>query len=456
MNEKIKIIFRENQEIIKQNETIRFVVGAAKLSLEEETGKLKLLDEKGTILSEVDFPTEKIIKNIYYDKETKELVFQFINSQDIKIKIDIIGGVDENDVIKIIDEHFSKTLVNYYQKSETYSQEEINQKISAIPKFKVEVVSALPTSNISLDTIYLKTINGTSPNLYEEYIYVNNVWEKLGTQTVDLTGYAKISDVPTKVSQLTNDSGYLTSIPNEYITETELNNKGYITSSQLPTVNNATLKIQKNGVDVATFSANSSTNTTANIIVPTKVSELTNDSGYLTQHQSLTDYAKKTDIPTNVSQLTNDSGYITKSISDLQNYYKKSETYTQSEINNLITSIPKFEILVVSTLPTTNISSTTVYLVKTSDETNNLYEEWIYVNNVWEMLGTARVNLDGYVQEDDVLEIIDENSIESDFLNIGTSANFDGTSDDQIPTSLAVQKQIDSALGDIESLLEAI
>lgn len=39
--------------------------------------------------------------------------------------------------------------------------------------------------------------------------------------------------------------------------------------SEIPTVNNATLTIQKNGTSVATFTANSSTNTTANITVPT-------------------------------------------------------------------------------------------------------------------------------------------------------------------------------------------
>ena len=50
----------------------------------------------------------------------------------------------------------------------------------------------------------------------------------------------------------------------------------------IPTVNNATLTIQKNGTTVKTFTANSSTNVTANITVPTKTSELTNDSGYLT------------------------------------------------------------------------------------------------------------------------------------------------------------------------------
>ena len=53
----------------------------------------------------------------------------------------------------------------------------------------------------------------------------------------------------------------------------------------IPTVNNGTLTIQKNGATVKTFTANSSTNVTANITVPTKTSELTNDSNYATISQ---------------------------------------------------------------------------------------------------------------------------------------------------------------------------
>lgn len=49
----------------------------------------------------------------------------------------------------------------------------------------------------------------------------------------------------------------------------------------IPTVNNGTLTIQKNGVNVTTFSANQNGNATANITVPTKVSQLTNDSEFL-------------------------------------------------------------------------------------------------------------------------------------------------------------------------------
>lgn len=46
------------------------------------------------------------------------------------------------------------------------------------------------------------------------------------TEHQDLSDYAlknEIPTVPTKVSQLTNDKGYLTSVPSEYVTETELN-----------------------------------------------------------------------------------------------------------------------------------------------------------------------------------------------------------------------------------------
>ena len=61
----------------------------------------------------------------------------------------------------------------------------------------------------------------------------------------------------------------------------------------IPTVNNGKLTIQKNGTDVATFTANQSTNVTANITVPIKVSELTNDSGYTTNKGTVTSVSIK-------------------------------------------------------------------------------------------------------------------------------------------------------------------
>ena len=87
--------------------------------------------------------------------------------------------------------------------------------------------------------------------------------------------------IPTKVSELENDSGYLTehqSLEN-YITE-----ENFATGLDAQnTATNALIRQVNERID--------------GITVPTKVSELENDSGYLTEHQSLVEYAKKTEIP---------------------------------------------------------------------------------------------------------------------------------------------------------------
>lgn len=49
----------------------------------------------------------------------------------------------------------------------------------------------------------------------------------------DITALGIPGSVPTKVSELENDSNFLTAIPEEYVTETELTEKGYQTSTQV-------------------------------------------------------------------------------------------------------------------------------------------------------------------------------------------------------------------------------
>lgn len=90
-------------------------------------------------------------------------------------------------------------------------------------------------------------------------------------------------------------------------------------------------------------------------------------------------------------------GAVTQIQTDLANYYLKSDTYSKTEIDNQLSAIPKFAISAVSALPTTDISNTTVYLVNDQSDTNNIYTEYIYVNNAWEKLGTATIDLTNYV-----------------------------------------------------------
>lgn len=83
----------------------------------------------------------------------------------------------------------------------------------------------------------------------------------------------------------------------------------------IPTVNNATLTIQKNGSTVKTFTANASSNVTANITVPTKTSDLSNDSNFVASSAlatvatsgSYADLSNKPTIPT-ITMTSTDPG----------------------------------------------------------------------------------------------------------------------------------------------------
>ena len=108
--------------------------------------------------------------------------------------------------------------------------------------------------------------------------------------------------------------------------------------------------------------------------------------------------------PTALSAFSNDTGFITKAVNDLTNYYTTSNTYTQAEVNALVSAIPKFSIEVTDTLLIDNPSPTTIYLLTNSTpQSQNLYTEYIYVipetgSPHWEKLGEQTVDLTGYIQ----------------------------------------------------------
>lgn len=106
-----------------------------------------------------------------------------------QIKQNSTGGID---------------LSGYYTREEIDAidsnlKSNLESQISAIPKFSVRVVDELPTENISITTVYLLKDTETDGNLYTEYIYINNTWEILGSQQIDLTDYVKLEDISTEI-----------------------------------------------------------------------------------------------------------------------------------------------------------------------------------------------------------------------------------------------------------------
>lgn len=111
--------------------------------------------------------------------------------------------------------------------------------------------------------------------------------KQLGGGAVDsvngMTGDV-VLDIPSKTSDLVNDSGFLTQIPDEYVTETELDAKGYLTQHQ----SLADYAKKSDIPDVSGFI----TEIPSEYVTETELEA----KGYLTQHQSLSEYAKKSEL----------------------------------------------------------------------------------------------------------------------------------------------------------------
>lgn len=115
------------------------------------------------------------------------------------------------------------------------------------------------------------------------------------------------------------------------------------------------------------------------------------------------------DIPSKLSDLVNDKNFIDATVSNLANYYLKTETYartetyTREEVQALIADAVskvsgKLNISVVDVLPTSDISTTTFYLVpKETAQEKNLYDEYINTDGTesgWELIGAVSTSAD--------------------------------------------------------------
>lgn len=262
-----------------------------------------------------------------------------------------------------------------------------------------EVVSVLPTENISDNTLYFVP---NEKGYHNEYLYINDKWELVGSTETNFTDYytkletntllegkansvhnhvvSDITDfptIPTKVSELSNDSNFVTSTElHDYATKNDLNSKqDALSEEQLSNIDSIPDKVNKSDLSTVATSGsykdlvdkpvipegadlsdyynkgetdnllNSKANTSDLAVVaksgnyndlnntptiPTKVSDLTNDSGYITSVSwedvtskpelsqvaisgSYSDLSGTPTIPTRTSQLINDSGFLTSS-----------------------------------------------------------------------------------------------------------------------------------------------
>lgn len=220
-----------------------------------------------------------------------------------------------------------------------------------------------------------------------DVIKVNGTTQTITNKTVDIS-------VPTKTSDLTNDSNFAVDAnyvhtDNNFTTAlknklngiaagaevnvqsdwnvTDTTSDAFIKNKPtIPTVNNATLTIKRNNTSVGTFTANASQNAEINITVPTNTNQLTNGAGF-------------------------------------QN---------ESQVNNLISAaiadITSFEYQIVQSLPATGEKGV-IYLVPNSGTSPNVYDEYVWITSgssgSFEMIGTTAVDLSDYMKKTDMVAI---------------------------------------------------
>lgn len=227
---------------------------------------------------------------------------------------------------------------------------------------------------------------------YLNYTVLTYFWNRLKSY------FATPSDIPTKLSELQNDGDGTQG--SAYATEDYVDQNGGKIDSISVNGTPQTIDANKN-VDLSVASMSKTTSSGTNTYTITEGQDslaiaVNSTSGSESVSVGGQSVALAGDIPTALSDLTNDENFIDNTVNNLVNYYTKSETYTQTEVDNLISQLAGLDIQVVQTLPTQDISTHTIYLVPNGGSTPNVYDEYIYTNNQWEKIGSTAVDLSAY------------------------------------------------------------
>lgn len=122
-----------------------------------------------------------------------------------------------------------------------------------------------------------------------------------------------------------------------------------------------------------------------------KVDAIPNNPKYTDTIQDLSGYAKKEILPTKLSQLTNDKTFK-----------------TESEIQSMIEKASSLKKEVVTSLPKTG-KDDVIYLVKDEKgKDNNNYLEYLWLNGKYELIGSTQVDLSGYVTKEELGKVSNE------------------------------------------------
>lgn len=280
-------------------------------------------------------------------------------------------------------------LLYYYRKGEVYNREEITQLLSTITTGVWQVVPELPVASEATYGMKIYLVPSSQPqsgNVKDEYITVKNgnvySWEQIGSTAIDLSDYVTDEDLQDALEDYVSSEAFQQALAGKQDT--------LVSGTNIKTVNGENILGSGN---IVAGDPNAVKYTEQTLTDAQKAQARTNIGAGTYSKPS--GGIPGSDIADGV--IPDVSQFITKSVNDLVNYYLKTETYTQTEVNALIGAINQFHYeIAASTSAVTNPQANVLYLIGPTGSGSDRYEEYVYANSTWTKIGDTSIDLSGY------------------------------------------------------------
>lgn len=300
----------------------------------QENGYTGTKEEYAKVLTDIP----KIINSI--EEEPTEGSKNLITSGGVWQAIDDIHTTTNNQIKSSIIDNLESLAVD---KSLSANQGRIlKEMIANLANLQIEIVDQLPSIG-ETNIIYLVKKSGSAPDIHDEYVFVDGKWEKIGDTEIDLSNYYTRDEVDDKLTGF----GAGDVIAEEAFTTADRvitsNGSGKTVKDSGILISNLALKSYVDEKEIAWDKVTGKPETYVPAAHTHPLSQIT-DAGALAYKDKVDESDLNFDIPEGIVvdsslSITSVNPVQNKVVTEaLNNRYTKSETYSQSEIDEKIGS----------------------------------------------------------------------------------------------------------------------
>lgn len=301
----------------------------------QENGYTGTKEEYAKVLTDIS----KVINSI--EEEPTEGSKNLITSGGVWQAIDNVHTTINNQIKSSIVDNLESLAAD---KSLSANQGRIlKEMIANLANLQIEIVDQLPSVG-ETNIIYLVKKSGSAPDIHDEYVFVDGKWEKIGDTEIDLSNYYTRDEVDDKLTGF----GAGDVIAAEAFTTADRvitsNGPGKTVKDSGILINNLALKSYVDEKEIAWDKVTGKPETYVPAAHTHPLAQIT-DAGALAYKDKVDESDLNFDIPDGTVV---DSSLSTSSVNPVQNKvvtealnnrYTKSETYSQSEIDEKIGSV---------------------------------------------------------------------------------------------------------------------